>query len=94
MGRKTCKIICVISFLSFLIILLWFVTNILSFQNALQSSPEVSMIGGSDAPTKQFIHSIIETRILHSPLFSVGILSFALFVISFLILLIKRFHKR
>ena len=90
MNHKYWKIACIASSLLCLAIAIRFAVLALPLRNA----PELSIIGGADAPTANFMKETITSAILRSPLFIIALVSLTVFVISLVVLLIKRFRKQ
>lgn len=87
MKNKGWKITALASFLVFAGLAVRFIINVLQ----VPSRPDVAIIGGTDAPTAVFV---AETALLHDPFFVLLFAALALFVISLIVLLLKRFRKR
>ena len=87
MSKKFWKIVCVISFVLFVLSAVPLIPVILQIPNR----PEMGIIGGADSFTYSFI---IEKLLFHHPLFYIGLICFAVFIVCLVILFVKSICKR
>ena len=90
MVRKVSKITCAASFLVFLALVLWFGMRLGRIWLFSPNGPSIAIIGGADGPTAKYL---IRTIIFGDPLFIAVPVSFALFVVSLVVWLVKRSHN-
>jgi Na+-transporting methylmalonyl-CoA/oxaloacetate decarboxylase beta subunit len=94
--KKPLKIVCMVSAGITLFVLIRFgIAAAINVASLTNHSHSVAIIGGADGPTALYLTQQLASQLLlHQPLFWVGIVSFAVFLATFSILIIQRFCKR
>ena len=75
MSKSVLKVICLASGVLFLVFGTIMVCSIVNMRNAVASYPQVSIIGGANAPTMQYLLG----QVLRSPVFAATVLALLLF---------------